>query len=1367
MKATGIDALAPLAARWFTERFGACTEAQSLAWPAIAAGDHALLIAPTGSGKTLAAFLQPLGRLAHEALSRPAPADRAAPREPEPGVRVLYVSPLRALDADVHHNLKAPLDGIAALARAAGTPLEITHRTRTGDTSARERRESAKRPPHVLITTPESLFVLLGSDAHRRALARVELVIVDELHAIADSKRGTHLALSLERLDALTPRPVQRVGLTATAEPIDKLAELLGGDRPVRILDARRARATELSVELASRAHGGPREDPRVERAAAIVRSAARSLVFVGSRAMAERWRPALARALAGAGEPAEGEAVGVHHGALAKEVRAQVEQGLREGGLRAVVATSSLELGIDIGAIDTVVQVGAPGGVSRLLQRVGRAGHSPGDTSRGIVLSAGGVDLIECAITARLALDRRIEPVRVPVGPLDVLAQQLIAHAASEPEGTSVEGFLSLARRSAPYRDLSRESLLRLLDALASERLRAPRIVWDPRTGAIAAPELARRLARTAGGTITSRGLYRMVDADSRETLGELDEEFVHESKPGDRFSFGLGVYRIVSVRPDAVLVRRAPPGAARMPFWRGDRPMRAEATGRAMGAALRAVEDAVAQGEDRAHDALARALPVTPRAARGAAEVLCQQARATPLPTDRRVVIESYADALGEARLAIHAWNGRTVLEPWALALAARMEARLGGVVHAVATDNGILLAPPKGPALDPASVPAMVASDEARALLEAIVPRTAIAGAAFREAAERSLLLPKQPFKKRTPLWMNRQRARDLLLSVGDDPTHPLLVEATREVLDDRYDVPALVSLLRAIESGEVAVSTVTRRTPSPFARALETAFEADNLYEDDTPAAERSARRASSSGPRDGAGTFDAPLDLRGLAEPADRGTLTGLSPDSPLALLLLRAGGPVPLDALARHVRQDISSLRDALIPLIAAGHAVVGRFFDAPAGPDAAVEGAARGDGTLNQVHAAGAQDDPALEVCDAETLARMRRRALSRARRQIEPVPLRAFQRWTLERHRVGPWALDGEDAISSAVERLALYPAPPEVLERDLLRARTQRYDPAWIDLLCARGEVRYALLSSPARIVVVHASCVDPLPPASERVEGTVADALRDALRGHGALFVGDLLAIVRRPVADVTEALTRMLAAGEVSNDAFAAARQLALGAQGKPAGRWALRPIITGDVAPSALVDRVLARYGVVARPLLEREELAPSWTAMREELDRREARGEVRRGEVVEGLGAVQFARTETIESLRAARTDVAHAPVLLSARDPALVAECAGLSRASGVRAVVRDGEALAVIERDGAHVRTLRDLSERDALAVVDSLRALARLPASLRPFRSLAVERVDEGPASRPGALRDVLSSAGFEPDGPRMTLASFRA
>lgn len=952
---------------------------------------------------------------------------------------------------------------------------------------------------------------------------------------------------------------------------------------------------------------------------------------------------------------------------------------------------------------------------------------------------------MIECAITARLAIEGRLEPVRVPEGPIDVLAQQLVAHAASEAAGTSVDAFWALARRSDPYRNLSREMLVRVVDALSSELHRAPRLEWDRHTGALTAPDLAKRLARTAGGTITTRGLYRMLDADSRETIGELDEEFVHESKPGDRFSFGLGVYRITSIRPDAVLVRRAPPGSARMPFWRGDRPMRAEATGRAMGEVVRSLEGAASEGVERCAEMLAKQLPLSRTAAAGAADDLCAQAKATPLPTDKRVVVEVYADALGEPRIVIHAWHGRSVLEPWALALAARIESRLGGVAHAVATDNGVLVAPPKGPTIEPTSVARMVTSAEVRALVAAILPRTAIAGAAFREAAERSLLLPKQPFKKRTPLWMNRQRARDLLLTVGDDPTHPLVVEASREVMDDRWNVAALERLLSEIEAGDVAVEAVVRRTPSLFARGLERAFEAENLYEDDTPAAETAARRASATGADEGGGSFEHPLEYVGLAERADRGVLAGLPPEAPLALVLFRAGGPVALDELARHLRTDEARVRALVQPLLTAGQAVVGRFSEREPG-------------------------DTSLEVCDAEALARLRRKALSKARRQIEPVPRRAYQRWMLERHRVGPFALEGEEAIAAAIERLALFPVPPELIERDLLRARVGRYEPAWLDLAFARGEARYVLLESPARIILAPSSTTEPFPPPTARVEGAVAEAVRDVLRERGALFTADLVVASRKPVADVGEALAKMLATGEVTNDSFAAARAVVAGgiaAQTKSSGRWALRATLGGEVSIAALIERVLARYGVVARELVDREELSPAWTAMREELDRREARGEVRRGEIVAGLGPVQFARTETIESLRATRTEIAHDPVLLSSRDPALVAECGGLSRASSVRVVVRDGEAIAVIERDGAAVRTLRDLAERDAFAVGDALRSLARLPATLRPFRSLAIERLDEGPASREGVFRSVLSSLGFEVDGAKLMLASFRA
>jgi ATP-dependent Lhr-like helicase len=1290
----------------------------------------------------------------------------------------LYISPLRALDADIHHNLYAPLHGISALAQADGHHIAIRHAVRTGDTSQRDRRHAAKSPPHLLITTPESLFVLLGSAAHRPALARVELVIVDELHAIADSKRGTHLSLSLERLEQLAGRAIQRFGLTATAEPLEALARLLGGDREVTVLDGRRSRAIELSVELAPRGPqrdetsgktrsttkiAGQRGDARIARVATHVLRATRSLVFVGSRALAERWRPELERELSmrcAEGEPCA--SIGIHHGALAKEVRQVVEAGLRDGSLKSVVATSSLELGIDIGAVDLVVQVGAPGGVARLLQRVGRAGHSPDAISRGVIVSGGGVDLIESAITAQLALERRLEPVRVPHGALDVLAQQLIAHTASETDGVTINAFLALVRRADPYRDLSRESLVRIVDSLASELHRAPRLLWDRHTDKLTAPPLAKRLAQTAGGTITSRGLYRMLNADTRETIGELDEEFVHESSPGDRFTFGLGVYRVVSIRADAVLVRLAPPGSARMPFWRGDRPMRAEAMGQAMGALLRAIEPTLTvkhhtqeiqstaivndtelstADEAQAASVLAARLPLTPHASLACVQELRAQLRATPLPTDQRVVVECYEDALGEPRIAIHCWLGRTLLEPWALALAARIEARYGGSVHAVATDNGVLIGPPRGPSIEPSQVALLVSAQEIRALVASLLPRTAIVGAAFREAAERSLLLPKQPFKKRTPLWMNRQRARDLLLTVGDDPTHPLVVESLREVMHDRWNITALESLLRSLEDRSVRVECVTRKVPSPFARGLETAFEADNLYEDDTPSGERSARRASQSGAHDGSGSFESPLELVGLASPADKGVLLGLNPELPLPLLLFRAGGPVFLHSLAQHLAQDEAHIRHSLTPLISAGTAVVGRFTDREPG-------------------------DLSLEVCDAESLARLRRVALSRARRQIEPLTRRAYQRWMLERHRVQMFAREGDEALKSAVEQLAFYPIAPENLERDLLRVRVQRYDPMLLDLACARGEVRYVLLESPTRVILAPSGASGAFPAANARTEGAIAERIRDVLRANGALFFADIALATKCPAVDLSETLAKMFCAGELSNDSFAAARTVALNVASKPAGRWALRPQFAGDLNASTLIDRLLQRYGIVARVLVEREELAPAWTAIRDELDRREARGEIRRGEIVEGLGAVQFAHTDTIESLRASRSDVAHDAVLLCARDPAFVTELAGFSRSSTLRVVVKDGELLAVVERDAQHLRLLRELQESETHAMVDALRSLARLRADLRPFRTLTVERIDDGVASD-STLAPAFIASGFERDGQRLTLASYKA
>lgn len=1325
-----LDALAPLARDWFLARFGSFTQAQALAWPALARREHALLVAPTGSGKTLAAMLEPLGRLS------------LLPLERERGVRLLYLSPLRALDADIHHNLRAPLEGMAALARERGLPFEIHHAVRTGDTTPRERRELLKRPPEVLLTTPESLYVMLGSEPARALLSRVETVLVDELHAVADSKRGTHLALSLERLDALCGRRVQRVGLTATAEPLDALAKLLVGDpalRPVRVLDGRKARALELRVEALPRTPGA-NADPRIERAARRVLESERALLFVGSRALAERVRPALEKELAALG----GEALtaGVHHGALAREVRQLVEHGLREGGLKVVVATGSLELGIDVGAIDLVLQLGCTDGVATLLQRAGRAGHSPSATSRAVMLCRGGMEAVEGAVLARLALQGKLEPVRIPREPLDVLAQQLLAEVTVAGEaGRSVDELWELARHAWPYRDLARDTVLRLLEALASDRLRAPRLQWDARRERVVAALPTKRLALTAGGAITSRGLYRMLDADSRQQLGELDEEFVHESKPGDRFSFGLGVYRVVSIRPDAVLVRRAPPGAARMPFWRGDRPLRAAATGEALGRALAELEGPLEQPGDALQRFLSERYPVDAPTARVLAEALSTQRAATPLPTHQRLVLERFDDALGERRLALHAWCGRAVLEPWALALTARLEAQLQGAVHVSVTDNGILWALPQGAALDLAGVPALVTAEELKPLLEMLVPRTALAGAAFREAAERALLLPRNAFKKRTPLWMNRQRARDLLLALGEDPAHPLLRESLREVLEDRWDTAALRALLEDLARGEVRVEVVQRRTPSPMARALETAFTAEHLYEDDTPGGERAVRAAgtlSSDGPH---GTFDAPLELAGLCEPGERGLLHGLSPEWDLRLLLLRAAGPVLFEELARHLGVSEEELERRARPHAERGELAVGRFTERLAG-------------------------DLRLELCDPEVLARLRRKALSRARRLVEPVPRRAWQRWLLERHGAGPFAAEGEQAFLRSLSMLSLWPVPPECFERDLLRVRAPRDAGTLLELACARGELRYVLLEAPARLVLSAGGTAEALPPPSARVSSEAAEKVREVLRARGALFLADVVLSAGLGAARGAEVLTELLRVGEVSNDAFGPVRALFTPAPARPGsgGRYALRPV---GSAPSAelVAERMFERYGVIARPLCEQEPLCPAWGALRELLERKEARGELRQGEVLEGLGPVQFARTETIEALRAAKAQVAHEAVLLSSRDPALGAEVAGLGRAPGTRVVVRHGEALLVAERDGATLRTLRELDAAEASACVEALRSLARLPAWLRPFRALTVERVDEKPASS-SVLTEALRAQGFESDGERMALPSFR-
>ncbi|MEU5958889.1 ATP-dependent helicase [Streptomyces sp. NPDC047525] len=900
---SALDGFSPATRSWFTGAFSAPTSAQAGAWKAIGEGSDVLVVAPTGSGKTLAAFLAALDQLA----STPPPAD------PKKRCRVLYVSPLKALAVDVERNLRSPLTGIRQESVRLGLPEpEVRVGIRSGDTPPAERRSLSTRPPDILITTPESLFLMLTSAA-RDALTGIETVILDEVHAVAGTKRGAHLALSLERLDELLPRPARRIGLSATVRPVDEVARYLSPQRRVEIVQPPSGKEFDLSVvvpvEDLAELGGSPVADsdqgaerpsiwPHVEeRITDLVQAHRSTIVFANSRRLAERLcnrlneiayeratgeplpedhSPAELMAESGAAKGAPPVLARAHHGSVSKEQRALVEEDLKAGRLPAVVATSSLELGIDMGAVDLVVQVESPPSVASGLQRVGRAGHQVGAVSTGVVFPKYRGDLVQAAVVTERMRTGSIESLRIPANPLDVLAQQLVATVSLDT--WQVDDLLALVRRAASFASLPESAFTAVLDMLAGRypsdafaELR-PRVVWDRIAGTVTGRPGAQRLAVTSGGTIPDRGLFGvfLAGADPKKgggRVGELDEEMVYESRVGDVFTLGTSSWRIEDITRDRVLVSPAPGVPGRLPFWKGDQLGRPLELGRAVGAFLREV------GSLSRDDARVRLLAagLDDWAADNILTYLAEQREACGhIPDDRTIVVERFRDELGDWRVVVHSPFGAQVHAPWALALASRLTERYGMDAQVMHADDGIVLRLPDADLMsldlldqepsdqhleydsDQAPVGAGdVAFDqgEVNQIVTDQVGGSALFASRFRECAARALLLPRRSPGKRTPLWQQRQRAAQLLQVASEFGSFPIVLEAVRECLQDVFDVPGLTELMGDIESRKVRLVEVTTPEPSPFARSLLFGYVAQFLYEGDSPLAERRAAALS--------------------------------------------------------------------------------------------------------------------------------------------------------------------------------------------------------------------------------------------------------------------------------------------------------------------------------------------------------------------------------------------------------------------------------------------------------------------------------------------------------------------------------------
>jgi ATP-dependent Lhr-like helicase len=1480
-----LERLSPAVREWFGTTFAAPTAAQSEGFAHILERRHTLISAPTGSGKTLAAFLVAIDRMMTETI----------PKDIE-RTRVLYVSPLRALAFDVEKNLRAPLLGSRIAAERLGVSVhEPTVGLRTGDTPSRERQRLVRNPPDILITTPESLYLMLTSSA-RGALTNVDTVIVDEIHALAAGKRGAHLMLSLERLERVTKKPPQRIGLSATQRPLEEVARFLGGSadgrsRPVSIVDAGARKTLDIEVVVpiedmadigssTTELRSGPATAALAPRRVSIwpsvyprllelVNEHTSTIIFCNARRQAERLAAQL-NELAGG----ENELVRAHHGSLAREQRIVIEDQLKRGELKAIVATSSLELGIDMGAVDLVIQVESPGSVSRGLQRVGRAGHAVGAASRGKVFPKHRHDLVETAVVVRAMLDARIEATRYLRNPLDVLAQQIVAEVSMNP-GIGVDQVAAFVRRCANFAELSDELFAAVLDLLAGRypseefsELR-PRIVWDRVANSLRARDGAQRLAVTNGGTIPDRGLFGVFLPDGVR-VGELDEEMVYESRVGETFVLGASTWRIEDVSFDRVTVTPAPGQPGKMPFWHGDQLGRSVELATAMGEFLRDVRSRTVNDADGAIAHLRSQHGLDELAARNLIEYVGEQAEATGVvPDDATIVVERFRDEIGDWRVCIHSPYGTAVHAPWALAIERRLEERLAMTVETMWSDDGIVLRLPE--AVDHVPIDELFPDpdDIAQRIIDA-VPSTALFAARFRECAARALLLPRRRPNQRTPLWQQRQRAADLLAVAAKYPTFPILLETSRECLQDVFNLPALRDVLTRIRSRAIRTVPVDTPKASPFAQNLLFSWIAAYMYEGDAPLAER--RAAALALDRDLLDDLLGAEELRELLSAEAIATIeaelqciadTRRARSADELHDVLRRIGDATVGELAVRCAVDVASLVTELrtsrrvIEIVVGGESRwitaedAGRYRDAfgcalpiglpqaftdpvpralpelvarfarTHGPFTTAEVAQRWGVAPERVSAALAdlESDGRIvrgefrphgtdrEWCDVDVLRMVRRRSLAILRKEIEPVDRSAFARFVVGWHGIDE-DHGGMDALIDAVGRLQGAALVASGLDGDVLAARVRGYRPSMLDELCTSGELMWVGAGSiggrDGRIRLVwadQAALVLAAYDAPESPGGEVHDALRDALRGHGASFWGALRARVGGYTdGEVLAALWDLVWAGEVTNDSLAPLRAVLAGgstgaqrearrrnvrrgagfgvrprrassltARSVPptaSGRWSLvvdtshemsHGMSHGAADPTEVMHaaalQLLERHGVVTREAVLAEGVRGGFAAVYGVLRRLEERGSVRRGYFVDGLGAAQFAVPGAVDRLRATATG--ERVVTLAATDPAQPfgaavdwPETAGRpQRQAGALVVIANGEALVWFDVRAGHLvtfpRSIMDASWIDALC---------DLPKQGRVSR-LTVRRINSTPldtASRPADVVPVVNA-----------------
>jgi len=1385
----------PATARWFRESFAEPTPAQNGGWPRIAAGENTLILAPTGSGKTLAAFLYAIDELIQ----------RDGGASDQRGVHTLYLSPLKALANDIERNLDPPLEGIRACAEGLGIEIaEIRVGLRTGDTPAKERQRMVRNPPDLLITTPESLHLLLTSVKARDMLRTVRYVIVDEIHALCPNKRGTFLALLLERLAALVERPMTRIGLSATQRPLEDVARFLGGyeqdgsPRPVAIVDAGMRKNMDLVIvspvedmkDLPRAADGTVSIWPAIyEQLLDLVSQHASTLIFANSRRVVERIAAEMNRL---AGVPL----AKAHHGSVSKEERHHIEQDLKAGRLPALVATASMELGIDVGAIDLVCQVEAPFSVASGLQRVGRAGHLVRATSVGRMLPKTRADLLVAAATARAMLRGEISTIRIPRHPLDMLAQQIVAMVAMD-EWTVDELFRRI-RCAAPYRSLPREAYLSVIELL-SGRYQTPsapalraRVSWERSTGRLYPLPGSRNAVLLNGGAIPDTGQYAMVLEDGTSRIGELDEEFVFERRLGETFILGTGRWRIVEIRHDRVVVAPTEEREVIMPFWKGEGLGRDAEFGERYGAFLRACEERLA--ENGLEEWVSSESSLDHAAAANLVAYLGDQRAAGVIPNDRRILIDIFRNESGDLRMSLISPYGRAFHHALLLGIQAVLRASGKEPVDAIFSGDGILFRPGR---LDADALVELIRGLDADRIEDNIIGELAHSpffALRFRRNAGRALLLPRARPGRRTPLWLQRLRAHDLLAVAARHPQFPIVAETYREIIDDELPIESVQRFLRRAAVGEAGFVVRKDRCPSPFSTSLLIDFTGKYLYEEDRPApTDRPVRQVR----EDIATLLGDPAHSEDLLDPnairlmEDR--LQGLAEGyqardgAELVELVRRLGGLTEHEVAERCEQAAMSALPDLLedgrlvrvnVPgareldrLVASddaaamkrlgvedarsfakrfveSRALTSRDHVAARFPTVAdlLEDLIQAEGWVSIKHPEGG-----TAIASVDVLSGIRRLSIAAQRRRFgDPVSPEAFSRFLLEHQHLQ--RLVPIEETATVLDQLAGACLPVRIWPQ-VLRARIAGFGEAALSDLVSTGQIAwYGGGGARGRRSIGFAphALLRMMAPASDALSSvTRGGAVVEYLRQQGASFLQQIARGVDEAPSDIASALWGLMWLGYVTNDALAPA----FGSKPRPtmwdgrkhggwsSGRWAALPAQAETKSESdlrAVLDVLLHRYGVLGRELVARDGAGVRWGEVYPLLSRMEWAGVVERGHFVSGLSTPQFATRTAINGLR---SSAGPAPaILLHVSDPACVfGDVFPVTAGDGGRQTVRHLVGNHIVLRAGRPMllsenrgRRLTPLAE---MSDVDRREALGTLAALIQGREQPARLRIEE--------------------------------